>query len=136
MTPTTTHTPGPWRYEEETRTIRAVPSNYWLATMDSWDGAINNEANAALIAAAPTLLEAARRVDQWFDVIAQNYPEMIADFRPVRAAIDVAEGRTFEVKCDDCKVTIRMTASMQESAAGGRCPECAKRPGEPVRGRV
>ena len=55
---TTTHTPGPWGFEESTKTIRAVPQNYWLATMDSWDGAVDHEANARLIAAAPDLLEA------------------------------------------------------------------------------
>lgn len=54
----TQHTPGPWRFEESTKTIRAVPQNYWLATMDSWDGAVDHEANARLIAAAPDLLEA------------------------------------------------------------------------------
>ena len=52
------HTPGPWTYESSTRTIRSQPTNYWLATMDSWDGAVNNEANARLIAAAPDLLAA------------------------------------------------------------------------------
>lgn len=51
-------TPGPWRYEASTQTIRSVPANYWLATMDSFDGAVNHEANAHLIAAAPELLEA------------------------------------------------------------------------------
>lgn len=51
----TAHTPGPWRYEASTKTIRSIPTNYWLATMDSWDGAINNEANARLIASAPAL---------------------------------------------------------------------------------
>lgn len=35
-----------------------MPSNYWIATMDSWDGAVNNEANAQLIASAPELLSA------------------------------------------------------------------------------
>ena len=57
-----THTPGPWRYEEGTKTIRAVPSNYWLATMDSWDGAVDHAANARLIAAAPRMLEALERI--------------------------------------------------------------------------
>jgi hypothetical protein len=52
------HTPGPWKFEKETSTIRSEPANNWLATMDSWDGTINNEANARLIAAAPKLLEA------------------------------------------------------------------------------
>lgn len=51
------HTPGPWKYEQPTKTIRSMPGNYWLATMDSWDGAADHAANAALIAAAPELLE-------------------------------------------------------------------------------
>lgn len=52
------YTKGPWRFEESTRTIRSVPENYWLAIVDSWDGAIDNEANANLIAAAPDMFEA------------------------------------------------------------------------------
>lgn len=56
----TKHTPGPWKYEEATKTIRSGRENYWLCTMDSWDGAVNHEANAKLIAAAPELLEAAK----------------------------------------------------------------------------
>lgn len=47
------HTPGPWRYEPETKTIRSVPANFWIATLDSWDGAVCHEANAQLIASAP-----------------------------------------------------------------------------------
>lgn len=31
---------------------------------------------------------------------------------------------SYEVKCDDCKKTMRHTDSMQESAAGGRCATC------------
>lgn len=50
---TSKHTPGPWRFEPETKTIRSVPKNYWLASMNSWDGAVDHDANAALIAAAP-----------------------------------------------------------------------------------
>lgn len=51
------HTPGNWRYEAETKTIRSVPTNYWLATMDSWDGAIDNAANAARIVACVNACE-------------------------------------------------------------------------------
>ena len=51
------HTPGKWKYELETKTIRSSPANYWIATMDSLDGAVNNEANARLIAAAPELVD-------------------------------------------------------------------------------
>lgn len=47
-----------WRYEAPSKTIRSVPENYWIATMDSWDGAVDHEANAKLIAAAPELLHA------------------------------------------------------------------------------
>ena len=50
-----------WRYEEKTQTIRSVPENYWIATMVSWDAAVNHTANAKLIAAAPELLEAAKK---------------------------------------------------------------------------
>lgn len=64
-----TYTPGPWRYEESTKTIRSVPENYWLATMDSFDGAVNHQANAALIAAAPEMAEALR----WLLREAENY---------------------------------------------------------------
>jgi hypothetical protein len=56
----TTHTPGPWLYEPETETIRSVKENYWLASMESFEGEVSNEANARLIASAPELLEALR----------------------------------------------------------------------------
>jgi hypothetical protein len=52
------HTPGPWKFERETKTIRSARENYWLATMESWDGAVDHDANAQLIAAAPDLLKA------------------------------------------------------------------------------
>ncbi len=58
MTRLTDHNPGPWRFEPETMTIRTIKENYWLASMSSFDGAVRNEANAALIAAAPEMLEA------------------------------------------------------------------------------
>lgn len=54
----THHTPGPWKYEPETKTIRSQKTNYWLATMDSWDGAVNHHANASLISAAPEMFSA------------------------------------------------------------------------------
>lgn len=45
-------TATPWRHEAGSKTIRSVRENYWLATMDSWDGAVNNEANAGFIVKA------------------------------------------------------------------------------------
>ena len=47
-----------WRYEASTQTIRSVPQNYWIASMNSWDRAINHEENALLIAKAPTMRDA------------------------------------------------------------------------------
>lgn len=46
-----------WKYEAGTKTIRSIPENYWIATMDSCDRAVDNQENAKLIAAAPELLE-------------------------------------------------------------------------------
>jgi hypothetical protein len=49
-----------WRYEEATKTIRSVPENYWIASMDSWDKAVDHKKSARLIAAAPELLRACK----------------------------------------------------------------------------
>jgi hypothetical protein len=59
---------SPWRFEESTKTIRSIPQNHWIASMDSWDGAENHAANARLIAAAPDLLAALQDLasfDDW-----------------------------------------------------------------------
>ena len=96
------HTPGPWRYEEITQTIRSVPSNYWIATMDSFDGAVRKEtqANALLTAAAPELLEAAKLallMTSNPDVVpphADSRHQVIEVLNHLRKAIAKAEGRT------------------------------------------
>lgn len=48
------------RYEHSTKTIRSVPENYWLASIDSWDGAVDHERNAKIFAASFQMLEALR----------------------------------------------------------------------------
>jgi hypothetical protein len=85
------HTPGPWRYEPATKTIRSVPANYWLASLDSWDGAVNHEANAALIAAAPDLLNA---VEYLLTIITRNEPRLLGmmEVDYARAALLKATG--------------------------------------------
>jgi hypothetical protein len=56
------HNAGPWRWAAGSNTIRTQKGNYWIATVDSWDGCTNNEENAALIAAAPEMLEALQAI--------------------------------------------------------------------------
>ena len=62
-----------WRYEKSTKTIRRVPENHWIASMDSWDGAEDHEANAEFIVQAcnshADLLEACRGL---IDMITDN----------------------------------------------------------------
>jgi hypothetical protein len=93
-----TRTPGPWRYEAATKTIRSVPANYWLATMDSFDGAVDHEANARLIAAAPDLLEACRMFCDTMAFSPSSVPGAIEHDLKIAydhavAAIAKAEGR-------------------------------------------
>jgi len=45
------HTSEPWIYQEGSKTIRSKKQNYWIASMNSWDNAVDNEANAARIVA-------------------------------------------------------------------------------------
>lgn len=49
-----------WKYEEATKTIRSIPENHWIASMDSFDGSENHTKNANLIALAPELLHMLR----------------------------------------------------------------------------
>ena len=61
------HTKGPWKYEEPTKTIRTQKENYWLATVDSWNGAVKDEQpnNGKLMAAAPDLLKSLCNLLEW-----------------------------------------------------------------------
>ncbi len=86
-----------WRYEPETKTIRSVPENYWVASMDSFDGAVNHDANAQLIAAAPELLDALVLALPYIEVVEsedEGYkPGAVAKLtKQIRAAITKAGG--------------------------------------------
>ena len=61
------HTKGHWKYEESTKTIRAQKENYWLATVDSWDGAVKDEQpdNGKLMAAAPEMYQVLCSLLEW-----------------------------------------------------------------------
>ena len=89
--PTATgHTPGPWRVEawsyENGKTIKTVIQNNESAVGEVWelyrpDDEHKNEkkANAALIAAAPELLVAAKYALSVLESIPEEYAECIAD---------------------------------------------------------
>ncbi len=76
---------GPWRYEAATKTIRSVPENYWLASMNSWDGAVDHEANALVMAASAELLAVCKR-------LLAEVPMGAGHIRQLSAAISKAEG--------------------------------------------
>jgi hypothetical protein len=81
------HTPAPWRFEQSTMTIRGVPGNHWLASMDSFDGHPNHEANAKLIACAPELLAVAEAVLETLQrkAVVGHFAESIAALQGVIA---------------------------------------------------
>lgn len=80
-------TPAPWRYEASTKTIRSVPGNHWLASMNSWDGAVDHEANARVMAASAQMLKALKHLVHWHDQLSPT------DIAMAQAAIAEAEGR-------------------------------------------
>lgn len=75
------HTLGPWVYQESTQTIRSS-NNHWLATIDSFDGAIDHKANAKLIAKAPELYNALKESLNYLDH--GDYPENHAQYLLVK----------------------------------------------------
>ena len=89
------HIPGPWE---------VFNSHTGLWVMDSAEqGAIckiewclEDEANARLIAAAPELLAALKRMWLYFGVRCDGTPRDWTVWREARAAIDKAEGRAVE----------------------------------------
>lgn len=87
--------PKSWRYEKSTKTIRAEPENYWIATMDSIDGAVDNDANAELIAAAPETKASEKRLLEACKAVTthksdSNYVDFDTCFDMCKAAIDKA----------------------------------------------
>lgn len=79
------HTPGPWGIApaDEWRTasgqhaqfgeFRIDAGSYRVATVSNANNAAQNKANAALIAAAPDLLEALKTVREWAEGESVNY---------------------------------------------------------------
>lgn len=111
---TAQHTPGPWNVtriaydiargiDSGVREVKAVRNGgykRYIADVRSIDsqGIDNTEANAALIAAAPDMLEALRAASEWLNDMGCEHNETEPDRRCtvciVNQAITKAEGRT------------------------------------------
>lgn len=91
------HTPGPWRVSDHELTKPSVygPDGVIVAQIGPWREADTSEANARLIASAPTLLEAAKALcEELPNVPTQGMA--FTNFHPawdhLEAAIAAAEG--------------------------------------------
>lgn len=78
------------RFEYGTRTIRSIPENYWLASMDSWDGAVNHEANALIFAASFEMLAVLENLIS--DNFGQPSGVYVPALNPARAIVARAKG--------------------------------------------
>jgi hypothetical protein len=89
---TTKHTPGPWHYEKHNDgSITIAPENgFGIATMSGIYRGEDDKPNAALIAAAPELLDALKYVIDWHRD--QNTANFRLALSNARAAIDKATG--------------------------------------------
>ena len=67
-------TNGPWRFETETMTIRSIPGNNWVASMNSWDGQVIDQTlyNGLLIARAPSMADAINAIHDIIDKADEN----------------------------------------------------------------
>jgi hypothetical protein len=112
------HAATPWSYQPSTKTIRSR-SNHWIATVDSFDGAVDNEANARRIVACVNACEGTDPVD------VPNYREAIVN---MVAGIDEmldAEDLTIDSSLGDLLlqiVNIGNAALFHEPNDGDRCP--------------
>lgn len=93
------HTPGPWRAERHVTWW--VTSDYGeICEIMPWSNECDKQ-DAHLIAAAPDMYEALRKLEYWFDTDQEILDAMSADSRRdhleklemIRAAIAKAEGR-------------------------------------------
>ena len=90
--PKTKHTPGPWEVFDSHSGIYILDSAEQSAVC-RLEWCLEAEANARLIAAAPELLAALKRLWLYFGVRCDGTPRDWTEWREARAAIDKAEGR-------------------------------------------
>lgn len=102
----TKHTPGPWKWDGQLSLFKIECSGGHIIDSAPYEGSwlsrykpAEDEANARLIAAAPELLEALARIDQWPD-------EPIEDFRPDGAVYgEISVGEMKAIRAAIAKAT-------------------------------
>ena len=94
--PEVKHTALPWKFEQTTKTIRQIPSNCWIASVDSWDGLVNNNADSEFIIRACNshyeLLEALKRVKLFYQSYGYDESTGASSYKAICQAIEKAEG--------------------------------------------
>ena len=88
------HTPGPWAYDRNQETLTGADGAHVMTLGDCWpQGGNPNEWDAALIAAAPDLLEALEGMMSCFDDgVGEHWSAKELD--AARAAIARAKGES------------------------------------------
>ena len=104
------HTPGPWHVANNVAARRNRGALETIIEMGPFgafvvaDASTSASANARLIAAAPDLLEAAKRMLYHFGILEDNpglHPEAVGASKQLRAAITKAEPDFKPVPLDD-----------------------------------
>lgn len=98
---------------------RDPPTRYMDIAAPSWQRQKELEERAATLA-EPVPAQPAKC--SWCG----NEPCSCTGQQPQPTSSPAAPAR-YAIKCDDCQQTIGQTASLAESAAGGRCPSCKQR---------
>lgn len=91
------HTPGPWHYQKETIAGTSIGSGFVVIAppggyspnndgFELWP--VPREEDARLIAAAPKLLEALKRITE---ILIYNIPSMVKSGDVIKAAVIIAE---------------------------------------------
>ena len=91
----TSHTPGPWEvFESHAGTYVIDSAEQSAVCRIEW--CLEDEANARLIASAPEMLDALKRLCSKFGVDDNGSPRDWTEWREARAVIAKAEGRAVE----------------------------------------
>ena len=128
------HTPGPWVVSDHVPNLAAVSdATGSIATVARWLSGVpgdgrENLSNACLIAAAPELLEALRRILEHCDINPEGETTFERDIQAGRAAIANAEAQSEALSHDRAEKAGRMLVA--------ECRQAGAEVAERIRDRV